>query len=71
MASSARFGPFVPGACPCASERSGPPGALGFRGMRRLRFLLLRLRLWYKKRRRGYYDLRSDEAPPAERERDP
>jgi hypothetical protein len=46
------------------------PGALGFRGMRRLRLLLLRLRLWYKKRRRDYYDLRSDEAPPAERERD-
>ena len=37
--------------------------------MRRLRLLLLRLRLWYKKRRRDYYDLRSDEAPP-ERERD-
>jgi hypothetical protein len=32
--------------------------------MRQLRFLLLRLRLWYE-RRRGLYDLQSDEEPPA------
>lgn len=43
---------------------------LGLPMMRRLRLLLLRLRLWHKKRRRDYYDLQSDEAP-ADHERRP